>query len=61
MENEVIILPNEDFMNLPIEYKWTEEDIASEFKKVRNKKYVADIYLIPVSEVTKILKRNNVL
>lgn len=61
MENEIIIPPNKDFMNPPIDYEWTEEDIVTEFKKVKNKKSVSKIYLISVSEVTKILKKNKVL
>lgn len=61
MENEVIIPPSEDFMNLPIEYDWTEEDIVTEFKKVGDKKSVSKIYLIPIQDVTKILKKHKLL
>ena len=61
MENEVIIPPSEDFMNPPIEYDWTEEDIVIEFKKVGDKKSVSKIYLISITDVTKMLKKYKLL
>lgn len=61
MENEVIIPPSEDFMNPPVDYDWTEEDIVNEFKKTGNKKSVSKIYLISISDVTKTLKKHKLL
>ena len=60
-EPEVIVPPSEDFMNFPIEYGWTNQDIVNEYRKVKDKKKVSKIYLIPVPEVTKILKQENAL
>lgn len=48
----------ENFMNTPIEYNWTENDIIEEFEKYKDKKKVAKVYGIIVQQVTKILKRN---
>lgn len=61
MKNEVIISPSEDFMNPPVDYDWTEEDIVNEFKKTGNKKSVSKIYLISISDVTKTLKKHKLL
>lgn len=47
----------ENFMNEPVEYDWTEEDIVEEFEKYKDKKKVAKIYDITVQQVTEILKR----
>lgn len=47
----------ENFMNTPIEYNWTENDIIKEFQKYNDKKKVAKVYGITVQQVTKILKR----
>lgn len=48
----------ENIMNPPVDYEFTDQDIVNEFVKVGDKKKVAAIYGIAVSEVTKIL--NNV-
>lgn len=45
----------ENAMNLPVDYEFTDQDIINEYKQVRDKKKVAAIYGIAVSEVTKIL------
>ena len=47
----------ENFMNEPVEYNWTENDIIKEFQKSNDKKKVAKAYGITVQQVTKILKR----
>lgn len=45
------------FMNEPVEYDWTENDIVEEFEKCKDKKKVAKIYGITTQQVTEILKR----
>ena len=47
-----------DFMNKPVNYEWTKEDIIREYYKCQDKKKVARIYCISVGEVTEILKRS---
>lgn len=47
----------ENFMNTPIEYNWTENDIIEEFEKYKDKKKVAKICGVTVQQVTEILKR----
>ena len=46
----------EDVMNQPVDYDFTNQDIISEYELVKDKKKVAAIYNIAVSEVIKILK-----
>lgn len=48
----------ESSINLPVDYKFTDQDIVNEFVKVGDKKKVAAIYKIPVAQVTEILKKN---
>ena len=48
----------EDYMNLPVTYQWTDQDIINEYWRCQDKKQVAKIYLISVKEVSEILKRN---
>lgn len=48
-------------MNEPIEYSWTDQDIVTEYRKWEDKRKVSRIYDIPVSEINKILKRNEAL
>jgi hypothetical protein len=45
----------ENFMNEPVEYNWTENDIIEEFEKYKDKKKVAKIYGVTVQQVTEIL------
>lgn len=47
----------ENFMNEPVEYNWTENDVIEEFEKYKDKKMIEKIYDITVKEVTEILKR----
>lgn len=47
----------ENFMNEPVEYNWTENDVIEEFEKYKDKKMIAKIYDITVKEVAEILKR----
>lgn len=47
----------EIFINEPVEYNWTENDIIEEFEKYKDKKKVAKIYGVTVQQVTEILKR----
>lgn len=44
------------FINPPIPYIYTDDDIRKEFEIIKDKKKVAAVYLIPVKEVTRILK-----
>lgn len=46
----------EDVMNQPVDYEFTVQDIVNEYEMIKDKKKVAAIYNIAVSEVTKILK-----
>lgn len=48
----------ENYMNLPVDYQWTGQDIINEYQRCQDKKQVAKIYLVSVKEVTEILKRN---
>ena len=47
----------ENFMNEPVEYNWTENDVIEEFEKYKDKKMIAKIYDTTVKETTEILKR----
>lgn len=47
----------EIFINEPVEYNWTENDIIEESQKYNDKKKVAKVYGITVQQVTEILKR----
>lgn len=46
----------EKYMNSPVEYDWTEEDIIAEYVKIKDKKKVAKIYCITTKQVNEILK-----
>lgn len=48
-------------MNEPIAKDITDTDICCDYAAYKDKKIVARRYCIPVSEVTKILKRNSLL
>lgn len=50
-----------EHMNESIEYSWTDQDIVTEYRKWEDKRKVSRIYDIPVSEINKILKRNEAL
>lgn len=45
----------ENIMNPPVDYEFTDQDIINEYKTIKDKKKVAAIYGIAVSEVAKIL------
>lgn len=47
----------ENFMNEPVLYTRTDEDIIKEYDKWQDKKKVAAIWGITVKEVTEILKQ----
>ncbi len=47
----------EQYMNEPVEYNHTDEDIIREYTKYQDKRIVARMYCITVKEVTEILKR----
>lgn len=50
----------ENYMNKPIPYEWTNEDIIKEYEKCQDKKKVAFIWGISVKEVNEILKQRKV-
>lgn len=50
----------ENYMNPPVDYEWTEEDVVKEYLRTKDKKRTARISCLSVSEVTKILKNNHV-
>lgn len=55
--NEQISEVNVDtFINPPIPYVFTDDDIRKEYEIIKDKKKVAAVYLISVKEVTRILK-----
>lgn len=53
-ERKTLIM--EKYMNKPVEYNWTEEDIIAEYQKIKDKKKVAKIYCITTIQVSDILK-----
>lgn len=50
----------EKYMNKPVEYNWTEEDIIAEYKALEDKKKVAKIYCITTKQVNEILKSRGI-
>ena len=46
----------ENFINKPVDYSWTEEDVILEYEKIKNKRSVAKIFCITVKQVSDILK-----
>lgn len=58
--NEQISEVNVDtFINPPIPYLYTDDDIRKEYELIKDKKKVAAVYLIPAKEVTRILEKKN--
>ena len=51
----------EQFMNEPVDWSWTEDDLLREYEKCQDKRKVAKIFCIPVREVTFILKKNGIV
>lgn len=45
----------DDFINTPIVYNWTNEEIIREYHKLNNKRAVARIFCITVRELNDIL------
>ena len=43
-------------INKPVDYKWTSEDVVSDYRKYQDKKKVAKIYGITTKEVAQIIK-----
>ena len=50
----------EQFMNEPVNWNWTENDLIQEYGKCQDKRKVAKIFCIPVKEVTSILKKTGI-
>ena len=48
------------FMNEPVDWSWTEDDLIAEFEERQDKRKVAKIFCIPVREVTAILKKRGI-
>lgn len=57
-ERKTLIM--EKYMNKPVEYNWTEEDIIAEYQKIKDKKKVAKIYCITTKQVSDILKSRGI-
>lgn len=45
-----------EFINIPVEYNWTEEEIRQEFKKSPDKKKIAKMFCIETKDLNRILK-----
>ena len=56
MNEQLFEVNAETFINPPIPYTYTDDDIRKEYEIIKDKKKVAAVYLIPVREVTRILK-----
>lgn len=50
-----------DYMNKPIDYVWTDQDVIIEYQKYQDKRKVSQMFGITVKEINAILKRNEVL
>ena len=48
------------FMNKPVSYKWTDQDVINEYHSCQDKRKVGRIFTITVKEINQILKRNGV-
>lgn len=48
------------FMNEPVDWSWTEDDLIAEFEERQDKRKVAKIFCILVREVTAILKKRGI-
>lgn len=46
----------EKYMNKPVEYNWTDEDVIVEYEKYNDKKKVAKIFCMTTKQVNEILK-----
>lgn len=46
-----------EIMNKPVDYNVDDADIIMEYEKFHDKKKVARVFLIPVKQVTEVLKR----
>lgn len=50
----------QEFMNSPVEKKWTEHDVIKDYQLYKDKRKVSQIHVISVAEINKILKMNGV-
>lgn len=55
MSEQSLSVNVETFINPPIPYIYTDDDIRKEFEIIKDKKKVAAVYLISVKEVTRII------
>lgn len=51
----------EEFMNKPVDYEWTDQDIILEYQKYQDKRKVSKIFQITIKEINAILRKNGVL
>lgn len=51
----------EEYMNIPIDQVWTDQDIILEYQKYQDKRKISRIFDITVKEINAILKRNGVI
>ena len=45
-----------DFMNPPVKYEYTEEDLYNDYVKYKSYNAVAKMYLMPLKEVKRYIK-----
>ena len=46
-----------EFMNLPVDGTWTDDDIYKEYLLCKDKKTVSKIYRIPLREVSDVVRK----
>lgn len=47
----------EKYMNKPVDYNWTDEEIIAEYEKYSDKKGISKMFCITMKQVNAILKR----
>ena len=51
----------EEYMNIPIDQVWTDQDIILEYQKYQDKRKISRIFDTTLQEINVILKRNGVI
>lgn len=51
----------EEYMNKPLDYVWTDQDVIAEYQKYQDKRKISRIFDIAVKDINAILKRNGML
>lgn len=47
----------EEYINYPVEFEWSDQDVITEYRRYHDKRKVARIYNISVKEVNTILRK----